>query len=328
MEHTPLISVIVPIYKVEEYLAECVNSIRNQTYTHLEILLVDDGSPDRCGQMCDAFAEEDPRIRVIHKANGGLSDARNAGIDVARGEYLGFVDSDDRIMPDMYRSMMALAQKMDVAMVCAGRFDMYDDKLVEGLCPEREEAVSGEKLSEMIFTWDHLDSASWDKLYRADLFEGIRYPKGYVAEDVPVTYQVALKAGRVGLIPERFYCYRHRAGSITTSKMSDNRLHVLEHTRILQENINENYPGLIRPAKYYRLCQVLNLLQTIQFSDRTVREKYAQVYTELKRELSHDVGFILKCDIFSIRRKVETLLTLTETYRPLRDIYHKLIGRE
>ena len=105
-EATPTISIIVPVYKVEAYLDRCVQSILNQTFSDFELILVDDGSPDRCGQMCDAYAQGDRRVRVIHKKNGGLSDARNAGIDAARGEYLGFVDSDDEIAPDMYESLL------------------------------------------------------------------------------------------------------------------------------------------------------------------------------------------------------------------------------
>ena len=101
----PLISVIVPVYKVEQYLDECVQSIINQTYKNLEIILVDDGSPDRCPEMCDEYARQDSRIKVIHKPNGGLSSARNAGIDIARGEYIGFVDSDDYIAHDMYEKL-------------------------------------------------------------------------------------------------------------------------------------------------------------------------------------------------------------------------------
>ena len=103
----PLISVIVPVYKVEQYLDECVQSIRNQTYTNLEIILVDDGSPDRCPEMCDEYARQDSRIKVIHKPNGGLSSARNAGLDIATGEYVGFVDSDDIVKPNMYETLLS-----------------------------------------------------------------------------------------------------------------------------------------------------------------------------------------------------------------------------
>ena len=192
MENCGLLSIIVPVYKVESYLPRCVDSILAQTVSDLELILVDDGSPDRCGAICDEYAARDSRVRVIHKENGGLSSARNAGIDIARGQWLGFVDSDDYITPDCYEKLLSCARRRNVKLVCAGRWDV-SEKTVEmtpGLCPEKEETVSGMELARRIFTWDHLDSAAWDKLYRAELFSDIRYPLGRVNEDTPVTYRL------------------------------------------------------------------------------------------------------------------------------------------
>ena len=140
MEQT-VISVIVPIYKVEQYLRQCVDSILNQTHSALEVILVDDGSPDGSGKICDEYAARDSRVRVIHKKNGGLSDARNAGIDIARGDYIAFVDSDDWLEPDTYESMLAAMKKYQAKLVCAGRFDNSDETgtCTVGLCPEKEE---------------------------------------------------------------------------------------------------------------------------------------------------------------------------------------------
>ena len=137
------ISVIVPVYNVEAYLPRCVESIMAQTYQNLEIFLVDDGTKDNCGAICDAYARQDNRVRVIHKENGGLSSARNAGIDASTGEYLSFVDSDDWIEPDMYEKMMGLMEKYGVRLVCAGRWDVSSrtgEKRL-GLCPPREEEI-------------------------------------------------------------------------------------------------------------------------------------------------------------------------------------------
>ena len=198
MKQSPRISVIVPVYNVAAWLPRCVDSILAQTCKNMEILLVDDGSSDASGRICDAYAEKDPRIRVVHKENGGLSSARNAGLDMASGEYLGFVDSDDWIEPGMYAEMLGLMEKYDAQLVCAGRCDVdggTGEKAV-GLCPEREECVSGEELAGRIFLWDHCDSSACDKLYRRELFDGIRYPEGKTCEDIPVTYRLALKARR------------------------------------------------------------------------------------------------------------------------------------
>ena len=166
MEQT-VISVIVPIYKVEQYLRQCVDSILNQTHSALEVILVDDGSPDGSGKICDEYAARDSRVRVIHKKNGGLSDARNAGIDIAQGDYIAFVDSDDWLEPDTYESMLAAMEKYQAKLVCAGRFDNSDETgaCTVGLCPEKEELLPAVPLVRKIFHWDHMDAASWDKLY-------------------------------------------------------------------------------------------------------------------------------------------------------------------
>ena len=178
MHQDALISVIVPVYKVEQYLPKCVESILAQTYTNLEILLVDDGSPDNCGAICEEYARKDPRIKVIHKENGGLSSARNAALDIARGEYIGFVDSDDWIQPEMYETLLSGIKKNDADMAYGGRYDVdgnTGEKTI-GLCPQKEECISGMEMLGRVFVWDHCDSAAWDKLYHRSLFEQIRYP--------------------------------------------------------------------------------------------------------------------------------------------------------
>ena len=219
MNQSPRISVIVPVYNVEQYLPRCVESILAQTYENLEILLVDDGTKDNSGAICDAYARQDARVKAIHKKNGGLSSARNAGIDAATGEYLSFVDSDDWIEPDMYEKMMALMEKYGVRLVCAGRWDVSSEtgEKTLGLCPPKEEAISGEELVRRIFHWENIDSAAWDKLYHKSLFASVRYPLGVICEDVPTTYRIALDAGQAAMLPCPVYNYYHRPGSITSS---------------------------------------------------------------------------------------------------------------
>lgn len=325
----PMISVIVPIYKVEALLPRCVASLRGQTYENLEIILVDDGSPDNCGPMCDAFAEEDPRIKVIHKPNGGLSDARNAGIEIASGEYLGFVDSDDWIEPDMYAALMEMALREGLKLVCGGRYDAYGDTDRKvGLCPDRTEVISGEELARRIFVWDGIDSAAWDKLYHRSLFSQIRYPFGKICEDLPTTYRIGLDAGRVGMIARPVYNYFHRAGSITTASMSDARLHVLEHTEFILKDIAQRCPQLLPYARSFRLRQGMMLLQRIEIGNETDRSKYLPVAAELKKELRRDLGTVLSDGRITARKKAELLMMLLGVYRPLRKLFYKVIGRQ
>lgn len=326
MEANTLISVIVPVYNVEKLLPKCLDSILAQTHETLEIILVDDGTKDRGGIICDEYAARDPRIKVIHKENGGLSSARNAGLDIARGEYIGFVDSDDWVEPEMYETMLALAQKHDVKLVCAGRFDVSErtGEKVRGLCPEKEEVVSGEELSRRIFLWQGLDSAAWDKLYHRSLWRTHRYPVGRVNEDTPVTYRVALEAGEAALCPRPFYNYFHRAGSITNAKaVTDKTFHFSQNTAQVYEHICREYPGLQPQAAYLRLRSLMYLLLTLDQAPSESREKYARQVRDARRELGKFTGTLLKNNRFSKQEKVTGILLMINLYRPLRPIFHK-----
>ena len=144
MENTPLLSVIIPVYNVEDYVARCVDSVLNQTYGNLEVILVDDGAKDSSGDICDTLALKDSRVRVIHKENGGLSSARNVGLDMATGEYITFVDSDDWLEADGYEHLMELMERYQVKLVCGGNYDVdgQTGKRTLALCPEKEEVLS------------------------------------------------------------------------------------------------------------------------------------------------------------------------------------------
>ena len=326
MENCRLLSIIVPVYKVESYLVRCVDSILAQTVSDFELILVDDGSPDRCGAICDEYAARDPRVRVIHKENGGLSSARNAGIDIARGQWLGFVDSDDWITPDCYEKLLACAQRQNVKLVCAGRWDVSEKtvKTTPGLCPEKDETVSGMELARRIFTWNHLDSAAWDKLYRAELFQEIRYPVGRVNEDVPVTYRLALKAGEAALCPERVYYYYPREGSISYSKVSERSFHFPEHTQMVLAQCREAYPGLVYEARYLNAWAQIYILKLLNLASPEDRKKFAPQYRRSRRELSRELTFLLGCRYASGRDKQEALLLVSGLYGPLRAVYRVL----
>ena len=312
-----LLSVIVPIYKVEDYLPKCVESIRNQTYSNLEIILVDDGSPDGCGAICDEFAQKDSRIRVIHKENGGLSDARNAGIDVVTGDYLAFVDSDDWLEPDAFEAMLALAEKYDAKMVCAGRYneDGATGAQSRGLCPEKEEFVPGKELVRRIFRWDHLDSAAWDKLYARELFREIRYPVGRVVEDVPTTYHLVLLAGGAAMLPKPVYHYVCREQSITNAPVSPKSFHGPENAALVYEDIRAAYPELEPDARYFRTMYQRYIVQELDLADKATRQEYAREHAQYRRALRGQLIFILGYDLFAGRR-LELALTALGLFRP------------
>lgn len=222
----PLISVIIPVYGVEQYLDHCVESVTAQTYRNLEIILVDDGSKDHCPVMCDAWAGKDPRIHVVHKANGGLSSARNAGFDVATGEYIAFVDGDDWIEPTMLETMLGWMRKHTTAdVVMCGTEKDYEDgrkEHIDGHLPEREFS-SDEALHDFLHHRSRMASAVWNKLFKADFFTGtshIRFPEGLNNEDYYVLAQVYRTMRGILFNPKALYHYRIRPDSITTAGLN------------------------------------------------------------------------------------------------------------
>lgn len=324
MNQNPLISVIVPVYNVEAYLPRCVESIRNQTYQNLEIILVDDGSKDRSNVLCDEYALKDSRIRVIHKENGGLSSARNAGIDAAQGEYLAFVDSDDWIEPDTYETMLAAAQKYSVKLVCAGRYDVRaktGEKKV-GLCPQKEECISGEALAGRIFTWNQCDSSACDKFFHRSLFREFRFPFGKVCEDVPVMYRIALEAAGAAMLNKPVYNYFHRSGSITTSRLSEKTFHFSEHTAGIYSFIRDNYPAIELEARYLRVRSLVYNLQSIVLAGQDDQKQYAGQYRQSQTELRKNMLFILTSSLFGKKERLVDLLLAIGIYEKLRHIRH------
>ena len=218
-----LVSVIVPVYKVEKYLNRCVESIVSQKYSNLEIILVDDGSPDGCPRMCDEWAKKDGRIIVIHKENGGLSDARNAGIKKAKGEYLCFVDSDDYIMPTMISDLLIAVKENGVKLAIANfscinedgkrRFEKNQSPIIDGVYEAKE-------LLPLFYQglgWFYI--VAWNKLYHRSLFENLLFPVGKIHEDEYVAAQIIWNAGTIACIKNEEYCYIYqRSGSITSEK--------------------------------------------------------------------------------------------------------------
>lgn len=282
----PLISVIVPIYKVEPYLKKCVDSILTQTHKNLEIILVDDGSPDNCGAICDEYAAKDSRIRVIHKPNGGLSDARNAGMKIMTGQYVAFVDSDDWIEPNMYSSLLGLITRFEADMAFGG---VADDLETDGnVTTVRTSDYSAtpfaeDKISAMR-RYFHGSWAAWDKLYKAELFEGIVYPVGEINEDEAIVLHLLNRCERVCYTNEIFYHYMRRIGSnsITSTSFSPKKLAWVKHCRDNLAFIRSHHPLLeLDAAKRYR-GSILWALREIALSPEDFTEVRKQLVKELR----------------------------------------------
>ena len=215
----PLISIIVPVYKVEKYIDRCVKSIINQTYKNIEIILVDDGSPDNCPKICDEFEKIDKRIKVIHKKNGGLSDARNTGIDAAKGEYIGFVDSDDMISIDMYRFLLENIEKYnaDISVCEMKKFKEETELGLEKIKKEKIEILNQEEYLLKYFKigTQTIEYYACNKLYKRDVLESGQFPVGLTSEDVLGTYKAILKSSKIISSSRKLYFYRQNVDGIT-----------------------------------------------------------------------------------------------------------------
>lgn len=210
-----LISIIIPVYKVEKYLSKCLDSVLAQTYKNLEIILVDDGSPDACGEICDQYAQRDSRVNVFHKPNGGVSSARNAGLDRASGEYIYFVDGDDYIEPNLCQRVVELLELHDADIVTFDCWRVTEEGTRLGGTETISDGLIVPEAALAELMKGHINNYSWNKIYRRYIFDDIRFPEGRVWEDVAISYKVLLKARRIYCCNERLYYYLQRKDSIT-----------------------------------------------------------------------------------------------------------------
>lgn len=213
-----LISVIIPVYKVEQYLHRCVESVVEQTYKNLEIILVDDGSPDSCPELCNQWRIKDSRIKVIHKKNGGLSDARNAGIEIASGKYLAFIDSDDYVDRRFIECLYSAIQKTRAQISCVG-IQIFSDKQEVNQDTEfyQTEVFKKQEAIHNLFDSTKYCDYAWNKLYDRRLFDNVRYPFGRKMEDIGTTYKLLDQCNLIAYCPTKLYYYYQRNDSILHS---------------------------------------------------------------------------------------------------------------
>ena len=217
MDESKLVSVIVPVYKVEQYLDRCLKSLVDQSYSNIEIILVDDGSPDKCYQICEKWAQRDNRIKVIHKANGGLSDARNKGLELAKGEYVCFVDSDDYVAKKYIEILYNLMRNnhTDMSAVSLKEVFSMEQEIDENEAYEKITTVfEGKEAIKQLFFNDTFANYAWNKMYKRELFENIRFPVGRKMEDLGTTYKLLLNAKRIAYSTQVLYYYYQREDSI------------------------------------------------------------------------------------------------------------------
>ena len=321
----PLISVIVPVYKVEEYFRKCADSILGQSYRNLEIILVDDGSPDSCPALCDEYAKADSRVRVIHKENGGLSDARNAGLDIASGDYIGFVDSDDWIAPGMYEELVRTAVRSGAEIACCGYTETNGirELAVKSLADREKKYTAEEALREVLVSGDIL-VVMWNKIYRRGLFDDIRFPKGETFEDGAVFYRLFGKCACIAHTGKAGYYYRKRDGSITFTDYGSLSEQVEKNYQGLIQYLGEHYPGLTGDIRYYRAETDYYLaVKYLQAGGRTGTTEYKT----LKKALKKDRPAIKGHPRWGREKKLKVRMVLSGIYTPARKIFHWVKSR-
>lgn len=282
-----MISVIVPIYNVENYLEDCINSILSQSYKELEIILVDDGSPDSCGKICDKYSKKDSRITVIHKDNGGLSDARNTGIDAANGEYLSFVDSDDLLHKDFYLTLfnILIDNNSDISMCNFLKFtnEKVNDKFIKN--PTIKTISNIDALNDL-YTNKYVNYiVACNKLYKATLFKNLKFPLGKIHEDEFTTPKILFKANKISIIEEELYYYRQTPNSIMNSQFNISNLDFLEAIDDRLSFITENKLDMLYKKCIYQLSfERINFYYMIKNSDIPNKE---YLLNELRKKLSN-----------------------------------------
>ena len=281
----PLISVIVPVYKTEQYLQRCISSICSQTYENLEIILVDDGSPDHSGALCDTLAQNDARIRVIHKENGGLSSARNAGLDVMQGDYVCFVDSDDFIDTQMCQTLYnrLISENADIS--CCGIANFDGNKVLSYFNANLDDQFTLSPEAAMIELSKNyrITNSMCDKLYKAEIFHDLRMKQGILYEDAQVQHFCLHRANRITYTAQPLYYYFLSQGSILRSDFSTRHYDCITASLERIAFFEENYPQAVAAAKARHLELCMQIIyqgkDTLQWKDlrksliRQVRQK-------------------------------------------------------
>lgn len=285
----PLISVIVPVYNTELYIDKCIQSILNQTYQNLEIILVDDGSTDGSAEKCDLYARMDQRIRVIHKQNGGQASARNVGLDVCVGKYIGFVDSDDWIEPNMYLILLEQLEKYNADLAICGRYDAYENSekriLSRGL--GKNGLYDVYQIFPQMILGQLSDFSVCDKLHRREFWENIRFPDGEIYEDFAVMYKVILSAKNIVLYDAPLYIYNHRRGSTVTAGFKEALTDYPKQTKKFLADITSLCPEYTNYAIWAHIKAIQVVLIKLFKSDRKTYVIYKHLYEKYVQDIKN-----------------------------------------
>lgn len=283
----PLISIIVPVYNLESIIKKCVDSILKQRYKNLEIILIDDGSTDNSGGICDEYAKRDKRIVVFHQKNSGIAAVRNLGISKANGDYVSFIDGDDYVDDDYIQSLYNALSGDNSDIAICGHIIIYPSKKYIKKSDKKLILTAEEAVREVLYD-KYLDLSPWGKLYAKELFRGIKYPSGMLFEDSAVTPLILAKATRVSVIPKAHYYYvKQESHSITNASFNSKKLDLITATKQMTNTISMKYPNLKQACARRMMWAHLSTLSVMATSKNVPKKSIRLVYEYIKKNRSN-----------------------------------------
>ena len=287
-----IVSIVVPVYNVEKYLVRCINSLINQDFKNIEIILVDDGSSDSSGILCDNYAKKDNRIKVIHQKNGGMSAARNTGIDIATGDYIMFVDSDDEVASDIVSKLLdaCISHSADISQ-CGTKYIDENDILLKEDCSQTSCLLEGSEKMKELLDDRIVTTMVWGKLYKSILLKNIRFPMGKYHEDIYFCYQIIHKSSNVYVINESLYYYRQVKGSIMHQTFNMKHLHALDATQERRDFIAIHYPCLLPLANATLVMSSIKIIEKIMDSNIKLKNEEKKLKKVVKKNLKDFIKY-------------------------------------
>ena len=285
-----LVSVIIPVYNVEDYIEKCISSVINQTYNNMEIILVDDGSKDNSGNICEKYSKSDKRIKVIHKKNGGISDARNIGIKNASGIYITFIDSDDFVDNSYVELLYDTIEYYDADISIASHRVLYKKKCLNKSNGEKFCAESKEILEKILYD-DGIDISAWGKMYKKELFEKIKFPSNMLYEDAATTYKLVDLSEKIAVNSQPVYNYVIRNNSISNCEFNEKKLDLIKATKEMTDFVKSKYPELEKACNrrlIYAYLSTLTQLAKANNKNKKIEKELMDYIKENKKVVLKD----------------------------------------
>jgi len=289
----PLVSVIIPVYNTKNYLENCLDSVIKQTYRNLEIIIINDGSTDGSAKICDDFAAKDSRIKLLHQKNAGLSSARKAGLKIATGNYVTFIDCDDSVTVDYCERLLELAKKYQAKLSICAFAEVYPDKTLNFGKGYHEKCFNTAECLRYMLNEQGFTTTAWGKLYARDLWQGLAFPDGKIHEDIGVVYQIIMKCDKIAYTPEPNYYYYQRKNSITNQKFTVEKLALISLTDKMCDDIDQKFAELKNTTNCRRMHARFSILRQMP-SGRKLSPELRQEQKGIIKYLRQHKDYILK----------------------------------